>query len=72
MKKFELFDDKIGFVEYVSHMGSDVTIVNSARVSFGKHVLDLDKHDEKLIKYLIEHKHTSTLEHNVVTFRFKV
>ena len=71
-KKIELFNDKIGFVEYVTHMGSDVTIVNSARVSFGKHVHDLDDRDKKLIKYLIKHKHTSTLEHNVVTFRFKV
>ena len=71
-KKIELFNDKIGFVEYVTHMGSDVTIVNSARVSFGKHVHYLDDRDKKLIKYLIKHKHTSTLEHNVVTFRFKV
>tara|TARA_R110000824_G_scaffold67377_8_gene174580 strand:+ start:25165 stop:25884 length:720 start_codon:yes stop_codon:yes gene_type:complete len=70
--KIELFEDGVGFVEYVSHMGSDVTIVNSARVSFGKHVNELSKRDEKLIKYLIEHKHTSTFEHNVVTFRFKV
>jgi len=72
MKKIELYEDDIGFVEYVSHMGSDVTIVNSARVSFGQHITDLAKRDVKLIKYLIEHKHTSTLEHNVVTFRFKV
>jgi len=72
VKKVDLYSDDIGFVEYVSHMGSDVTIVNSARVSFGKHVTDLDKRDKKLIKYLIKHKHTSTLEHNVVTFRFKV
>ena len=71
-RKIELFEDNTGFVEYVSHMGSDVTIVNSARVSFGKHVHDLDERDKKLIKYLIKHKHTSTLEHNVVTFRFKV
>ena len=31
-----LYDDGIGSVEYVEHMGSDLTIVNSARVSFGK------------------------------------
>ena len=36
MKRIELYDDKIGVVEYVSHMGEDITIVNSARVSFGK------------------------------------
>ena len=42
-KKIELYEDNVGFVEYVSHMGSDVTVVNSARVSFGKHITDLDE-----------------------------
>ncbi len=71
-KKIELYGDNIGFVEYVSHMGDDTTVVNSARVSFGKRVDDINERDRKLIKYLIKHKHTSTLEHNVITFRFKV
>ena len=71
-KKINLYSDDIGFVEYVSHMGSDLTIVNSARVSFGKHKDKLDLKDKKLIRYLIKHKHTSTLEHNLVTMRFKV
>ena len=64
--------DDIGKVEYVEHMGTDLTVVNSARVSFGKHKEIMDLKDQKLIKYLIKHKHTSTLEHNNVTFRFKV
>ena len=64
--------DDIGAVEYVQHMGTDLTVVNSARVSFGKHKETLDERDEKLIKYLIKHRHTSTLEHNNVTFRFIV
>ena len=71
-KGIELYDDGIGHVEYVEHMGSDLSIVNSARVSFGKHKEELDGKDKKLIKYLIKHKHTSTLEHCLVTFRFKV
>jgi len=71
-KRIELYDDKIGAVEYVEHMGSDLTVVNSARVSFGKQKMTMDKRDEKLIRYLIEHRHTSTLEHNCVTFRFTV
>ena len=70
--KIDLYDDNIGFVELVQHMGEDITIVNSARVSFGVHKKDLDGKDEKLIKYLIKHKHTSTLEHNIATFRIKV
>ena len=72
LKKIELYGDGIGSVEYVQHMGTDLTIVNSARVSFGKHKEELDERDEKLIRYLVKHKHTSTFEHNVVTFRFCV
>ena len=68
----ELYDDGIGKVDYVGHMGDDLTVVNSARVSFGKEVEHMSNRDEKLINYLIKHKHTSTLEHCAVTFRFKV
>ena len=71
-QSIELFDDGIGRVEYVQHMGQDITVVNSARVSFGKQKKEVDDKDKKLIKYLIEHRHTSTLEHNSVTFRFCV
>ena len=71
-KGIDLYNDGIGHVEYVEHMGSDLSIVNSARVSFGKHKEELDGKDKKLIKYLIKHRHTSTLEHCIVTFRFKV
>ena len=67
-----LYDDNIGKVELVQHMGEDITIVNSARVSFGVHKEELNKKDEKLINYLISHGHTSTLEHNIATFRIKV
>ena len=70
--KFDLYGDDVGTVEYVQHMGEDITIVNSARVSFGKHKEEIDGKDKKLIRYLINHKHTSTLEHNVATFRFVV
>lgn len=67
-----LYNDNIGNVELVQHMGEDITIVNSARVSFGVEKKELDDKDIKLIKYLIKHKHTSTLEHNIATFRIKV
>ena len=71
-KSIELYGDGIGRVDYVSHMGDDLTIVNAARVSFGKHKEEIDGRDKKLIKYLAEHRHTSTFEHNVVTLRFVV
>lgn len=67
-----LYDDGIGKVEYVSHMGDDLTIVNAARVSLGEERDTLNAKDVKLINYLVENKHTSTLEHNVVTLRFTV
>jgi thymidylate synthase (FAD) len=68
----DLYDDGIGRVEYVDHMGDDLTVVNAARVSFAKHKDKFDDRDERLVNYLIEHRHTSTLEHNVATFRFVV
>jgi len=71
-KTIHIYNDAIGKVEYVEHMGSDLTVVNSARVSFGAKKEELDDRDRKLIKYLIKHRHTSTLEHNAVTFRFCV
>jgi len=67
-----LYDDNIGKIELVQHMGEDITVVNSARVSFGVQKDKLDDKDKKLINYLIKHKHTSTLEHNIATFRIKV
>jgi len=70
--KIDLYKDGIGCVEYVHHMGEDITVVNAARVSFGKHKEEIDDKDKKLIKYLIKHRHTSTLEHNAITFRFTV
>ena len=71
-KSIELYGDGIGKVEYLSHNGTDLTIVNSARVSFGVEKEELDARDKRLIKYLIKHRHTSTLEHNNLTLRFTV
>ena len=70
--KINLYEDSVGYVELVQHMGEDITVVNSARVSFGVHKEELDDKDKKLIKYLINHNHSSTLEHNIATFRIKV
>jgi len=72
LKISNIYGDGIGRVDLVDHMGSDLTIVNSARVSFGKHKEALDGKDERLINYLVKHRHTSTFEHNIATFRFVV
>ena len=71
-KSVPLYDDGLGSVTYVDHLGSDLTIVNAARVSFGNEKQQLDDRDKRLINYLIKHRHTSTLEHNIVTFKFVV
>ena len=70
--KVDLFNDGIGCVEYVKHDGEDVMFVNAARVSFGAHKEKIDDKDIKLIKYLIDHNHTSPFEHCSITFRFVV
>jgi len=74
VKEIDLYGDGIGKVEYIRHMGTDATIVQSARVSF-YHDMDseeLTTKDKKLIKFLIRNKHTSTFEHCQVTFRCTV
>jgi thymidylate synthase (FAD) len=67
-----LYGDGIGRVSYVDHMGTDLTIVNSARVSFGNTKDELNDRDKRLVEYLVKHKHTSTFEHNVISFKFVV
>ena len=47
-KSIELYGDGIGKVELVESMGSDLTLVNSARVSFGVHKDELDDKDVPL------------------------
>lgn len=54
-------------VTYVNHMGDDLTVVNSARISFAGESQTLEERDKKLIKYLADNEHMSPFEHNVLT-----
>ena len=56
-------------VELIDHMGTDLSTVNSARVSFDKVKDVFDDKDEKLIKYLADHKHMTPFRHNAVQLR---
>ena len=66
---------------YIDHMGSDLSVVNAARVSFGKtSEMDmsdpwgppkLKERDTKLIKYLAKHKHISPFGHAFASFHVK-
>ena len=57
-----------GWVGLIDSLGTESTIVNAARVSFGKLKNSMDERDVKLLEYLIENRHTSPLEHLVFTF----
>lgn len=70
-------------VDYVEHSGSDISVVNAARVSFDKKsealghtgigdgpmVPVVHDSDKNLIKYLADNKHYSPFNHTFVTFR---
>ena len=60
-----------GFIEVVDSLGSDLTVVNSARVSFGKRKEKFDKSDERLVRYLAKYKHYSPFRHLQVQFHIK-
>ncbi|OGV57913.1 MAG: thymidylate synthase, flavin-dependent [Lentisphaerae bacterium GWF2_50_93] len=60
--------DGQGWVGLIDKMGTETTIVNAARVSFGKLKDSMDDKDIVLLKYLLENKHSSTMEHIVFTF----
>ena len=55
----------------LDHMGSDLSVVNAARVSFSKVKIDLDNSDRKLIQYQAEHNHWSPFSHTCLQFRIK-
>ena len=67
-------------VTYIDHMGTDLTVANAARVSFGKtsEMEDdpwgppkLKAKDDKLIRYLAKHKHISPFGHCFASFHVK-
>lgn len=60
-----------GFIEVVDHLGNDLTVANSARVSFGKRKDKYDKSDERLVRYLAKNKHYSPFRHLMVQFHIK-
>ena len=59
-------------VELVSYYGNDYNAVDVARVSYGKKSdMYTDEQNEKLIKYLVKHGHTSPFRHQSLQFRIK-
>ena len=60
-----------GFVEVIDKLGNDLTVSNSARVSFGKRKTIYDERDRRLVSYLAKNKHFSPFRHLMVTFHIK-
>ena len=58
-------------VDFVDKMGSDLSVVNAARVSYAKTKEVFDLKDEKLIKFLAQHNHWSPFGHASIQFRIK-
>src|SRR5688500_10565151 len=56
-------------VDFVDKLGTDLTVVNAARVSFDKHHDEFKPHDDKLLAYLAEHDHWSPFAHAQVQVR---
>jgi thymidylate synthase (FAD) len=57
-----------GYVRLVDTLGSDLSVVNAARVSYDKESTEFALRDEKLIDFLIREGHTSPLRHAALTF----
>ncbi len=68
-KKFPVLDD--GFIRVVDYMGSDESIVQAARVSYGKGTRKVSE-DRGLIRYLLRNHHTTPFEMCEIKFHVRV
>lgn len=66
MTKIDVLDQ--GYVRLVDHMGSDLSIVNAARVSYAKESAEFSDRDERLINFLVRNKEYSPFRHVAMTF----
>lgn len=68
-KSFKALDH--GFIRVIDYMGDDSSIVQAARVSYGKGTKKLNQ-DKSLINYLISHRHSTPFEMNEIKFHVKL
>lgn len=66
LNKVDILDH--GYVRLVDVMGSDLTVVNAARVSYAKESGELSGRDVRLIKFLASAGHTSPFRHAIAQF----
>jgi thymidylate synthase (FAD) len=56
-----------GYVRYDKHMGSDLDVVNSAKVSFDRASASFEEKEARLLAFLVRDEHTSTFRHSAIT-----
>jgi len=57
-----------GYVRLLDSMGSDLDVVNAARVSYDKRSELFGENDHKLLKFLVRENHTAPFRHAIVKF----
>ena len=72
LNKIDLLDGGYIIMHDDGVMGSDLSVVNSARVSYGKRSEELSEKDIKLIHFLAREGHTSPFRHATLQFEVKV
>jgi len=60
-----------GFIELVDSMGSDISVVNAAKVSYARSAKSLNEKEEKLLNFLWNNHHTSPFRHCFLSFRVR-
>jgi thymidylate synthase (FAD) len=66
MTKINVLDK--GYVRLVDTLGNDLSVVNAARVSYDKEVIEFSRKDAGLLNFLIREGHTSPFRHAALTF----
>lgn len=59
-----------GWIQLVDYMGGDIDVVNSARISYNKQHREMEKGDEGLINFLMQHRHGTPFE--AIEFHFQI
>lgn len=57
-----------GYVRHIKHMGDDLDVVNSAKVSFAKESMSFEEREARLLLFLSREEHTSVFRHSALTF----
>ncbi len=71
MKILDPLKDGVSSLELLRSSGRDLDVVNAARVCYGKESEDFSEKDEKLLRYLLVHRHTSPFEHTHLVYRVR-